>query len=114
MRIGLITGGGDCAGLNAAIRAVVKHGHRTGHSIIGFRNGWKGAAEGAVVPLSRSDVRNVLPLGGTMLGTARFHPHREAGGIAAVHATLEQERVEALICIGGEGRRVRGAGDRDP
>ncbi|MGC0142805.1 MULTISPECIES: 6-phosphofructokinase [unclassified Pseudactinotalea] len=103
MRIGLITGGGDCAGLNAAIRAVVKHGTGSGHSIVGFRNGWKGVAEGDVLHLSRSDVRNVLPLGGTMLGTARFHPHREEGGVEAVHATLEQERVEALICIGGDG-----------
>lgn len=103
MRIGLITGGGDCAGLNAAIRAVVKHGHRSGHSIIGFRNGWKGVAQGDVATLTRSDVRNVLPLGGTMLGTARFHPHREDGGMAAVRATMEQEGVDAMVCIGGDG-----------
>src|SRR5699024_408726 len=103
MRIGLITGGGDCAGLNAAIRAVVKHGHRSGHSIVGFRNGWKGVAEGDVMALTRSDVRNVMALGGTMLGTARYHPHRQDGGMAAVHATVEQEGIEAMICIGGDG-----------
>src|SRR5690625_836990 len=103
MRIGLITGGGDCAGLNAAIRAVVKHGHRNGHSIVGFRNGWRGVAEGDVVPLTRPDVRNVLTVGGTMLGAARLHPHRHDGGIEAVDATVEQERIGALVCMCGDG-----------
>jgi ATP-dependent phosphofructokinase / diphosphate-dependent phosphofructokinase len=104
LRIGLLTGGGDCPGLNAAIRAVYKHGVGTlGHTIIGFRNGWRGVAEGDVVPLSRQDIRNVLPLGGTMLGTARFHPHRQPGGLEAVQATLTAERIDAVICIGGDG-----------
>lgn len=104
MRIGLLTGGGDVPGLNAVIRAVVKHGTSTyGHTIVGFRNGWKGVVDGDVQDLSRSDVRNVLPRGGTMLGTARFHPHRSEGGLEAVKATLEAERIEALICIGGDG-----------
>jgi 6-phosphofructokinase 1 len=104
MRIGLLTGGGDCPGLNAAIRAVVKHGVvEYGHSIVGFRNGWKGLADGDVQPLGRSDIRNVLPLGGTMLGTARFHPHEADGGVDAVLATLDAERIDTLICIGGDG-----------
>ncbi len=104
MRIGLLTGGGDCPGLNAAIRAVVKHGiGEYGHSIIGFRNGWKGVAEGDIQPLTRNDIRGVLDTGGTLLGTARFHPHREDGGLDAVRTTLENERIEALICIGGDG-----------
>ncbi|MBX9244063.1 6-phosphofructokinase [Actinotalea ferrariae] len=104
MRVGLLTGGGDCPGLNAAIRAVVKHGEGTyGHSIIGFRNGWKGVVDGDVLPLGRAHIRNVLPTGGTLLGTARFHPHADDGGIDAVLATLEAERIEALICIGGDG-----------
>lgn len=104
MRVGLLTGGGDCPGLNAAIRAVVKHGEGTyGHSIIGFRNGWKGVVDGDVMPLGRPHIRNVLPMGGTLLGTARFHPDEENGGIDAVLATLEAERIEALICIGGDG-----------
>ena len=104
MRVGLLTGGGDCPGLNAAIRAVVKHGEGTyGHSIIGFRNGWKGVVDGDVFPLGRTHIRNVLPLGGTLLGTARFHPHEDNGGLEAVLATLEAERIEALICIGGDG-----------
>ncbi|WP_413449957.1 ATP-dependent 6-phosphofructokinase [Georgenia phoenicis] len=104
MRIGLLTGGGDCPGLNAAIRAVVKHGlGEYGHSIIGFRNGWKGVAEGDVMPLTREDIRGVLDTGGTLLGTARYHPHSADGGLDAVRATLEAERIEALICIGGDG-----------
>ena len=104
MRVGLLTGGGDCPGLNAAIRAVVKHGEGTyGHSLIGFRNGWKGVVDGDVLPLGRQHIRNVLPLGGTLLGTARYHPDEQNGGIDAVIATLEAERIEALICIGGDG-----------
>ena len=78
MRVGLLTGGGDVPGLNAAIRAVVKHGEgQYGHSIIGFRNGWKGVVDGLSIPLTRSHIRNVLPVGGTLLGTARFHPHNQ-------------------------------------
>ena len=104
MRVGLLTGGGDVPGLNAAIRAVVKRGEgEYGHSIIGFRNGWKGVVDGASEPMTRQHIRNVLPVGGTLLGTARYHPHRSDGGMDAVLATLEAERIEALICIGGDG-----------
>ncbi|WP_277210487.1 6-phosphofructokinase [Isoptericola croceus] len=104
MRVGLLTGGGDVPGLNAAVRAVVKRGEgEHGHTIVGFRNGWRGLADGDVMPLTRQHIRNVLPTGGTMLGTARYHPHADDGGMEAVLATLEAERVEALICIGGDG-----------
>lgn len=104
MRVGLLTGGGDVPGLNAAIRAVVKRGEgEHGHSIIGFRNGWKGVVDGDVVPLTRQHIRNVLPVGGTLLGTARYHPHAADGGLDAALATLEAERIEAVICIGGDG-----------
>jgi 6-phosphofructokinase 1 len=74
-----------------------------GHSVVGFRNGWKGVVEGQIIPLTREDVRGILPRGGTMLGTARFHPHKHDGGLEAVLSTLEAERVEALVCIGGDG-----------
>ena len=104
MRIGLLTGGGDVPGLNAAIRAVVKRGEgKHGHQVIGFRNGWKGVADGDVQQLSRQDIRNTLSTGGTMLGTARWHPHRNEGGIEAVLTTLEAEGIDAVICIGGDG-----------
>jgi len=104
VRIGLLTGGGDCPGLNAAIRAVVKHGMGTyGHTIMGFRNGWRGVVDGDVRELGRQDIRNVLPVGGTLLGTDRYHPHRNSGGMEAVLATLEAERIDAVICIGGDG-----------
>ncbi|MCL1871259.1 MAG: 6-phosphofructokinase [Promicromonosporaceae bacterium] len=104
MRVGLLTGGGDVPGLNAAIRAVVKRGEgEYGHSIVGFRNGWRGLAEGDVMPLGRQQIRNVLPIGGTLLGTARYHPHSADGGMDAVLTTLEAERIEALIVVGGDG-----------
>nr|WP_210737203.1 ATP-dependent 6-phosphofructokinase [Cellulomonas hominis] len=100
----MLTGGGDVPGLNAAIRAVVKRGEgEYGHSIIGFRNGWRGVVDGDIVPLTRNHIRNVLPSGGTLLGTARYHPHASNGGMDGVLATLEAERIEALICIGGDG-----------
>jgi len=104
VRVGVLTGGGDVPGLNAAIRAVVKRGEgEHGHSIIGFRNGWKGVADGDVQPLGRDQIRNSLATGGTLLGTARYHPHRNEGGMEAVLTTLEAERIDALICIGGDG-----------
>lgn len=104
MRIGLLTGGGDVPGLNAVIRAVVKHAMGSyGHTIVGFRGGWRGVAEGNIVQLGRQDIRNVLPVGGTLLGTDRYHPHRHEGGLEAVQATLEAERIDAVICVGGDG-----------
>ena len=104
MRVGLLTGGGDVPGLNAAIRAVVKRGEgEYGHTIIGFRNGWRGVVDGFSVPLTRQHIRNQLAVGGTLLGTARYHPHASDGGLDAVLSTLESERIEALICIGGDG-----------
>jgi 6-phosphofructokinase 1 len=103
VRIGLLTGGGDCPGLNALIRAVVKQGSYHGHTLVGFRHGWRGVVDGDLFPLTRDHVRGVLPLGGTMLGTARFHPHEDNGGIDAVLDTLKHEHIEALICVGGDG-----------
>lgn len=104
MRIGILTGGGDCPGLNAAIRAVVKRGtSEHGHSIIGFRDGWKGFLDGDSIPLDRNDVRGTLVQGGTMLGTARCHPHEEPGGLERVQETVEAEKLDAIICIGGDG-----------
>lgn len=104
LRVGVLTAGGDCPGLNAALRAIVKRaeeGH--GHTVVGFRRGWRGVAEGDLLDLTREHVRNVLPLGGTLLGTSRYHPGDEDGGIDKVLHTLSAERIGALICIGGDG-----------
>lgn len=104
MHIGLLTGGGDCPGLNAAIRAIVKRGiAEHGVSIVGFNNGWRGVIDGDAHPLTREDVSGILIDGGTMLGTARCHPHKVEGGIEAVLETAQNENLDALICIGGDG-----------
>jgi len=104
MRIGILTGGGDCPGLNAAIRAVVKRGtSEHGCFIVGFRNGWQGVIDGDVTYLDRDDVSGILVEGGTMLGTARCHPHKVEGGIEAVQETVKNEKLDGIICIGGDG-----------
>ncbi len=104
MRIGILTGGGDCPGLNAAIRAVVKRGSaQHGCSIVGFMNGWQGVIDGDAKPLTRDDVSGKLVEGGTMLGTARCHPHKVKGGLEAVQDTVNNEKLDGLICIGGDG-----------
>jgi len=104
MRVGILTGGGDCPGLNAAIRAVVKRGTAEhGCSIVGFRNGWQGVIDGDARPLTRDDVSGILVDGGTILGTARCHPHKVDGGMDAVKETFANENLDAIICIGGDG-----------
>ncbi|MEY2532140.1 MAG: ATP-dependent phosphofructokinase / diphosphate-dependent phosphofructokinase, partial [bacterium] len=104
MRIGILTGGGDCPGLNAVIRAVVRAGvNRHGHQIIGFRYGWAGVLEDNTVELTPESTAGILHRGGTILGTSRTNPYAEgAGGTALVRATLERHGIDALIPIGGE------------
>jgi 6-phosphofructokinase 1 len=103
MRIGVMTGGGDCPGLNAAIRAVVRTADAAGDEIIGFHHGWLGLAQGDASPLTPADTKGLLQSGGTILRTARYHPDEHEGGVPAVLATLERERLDALIVIGGDG-----------
>jgi 6-phosphofructokinase 1 len=103
MRIGLLTGGGDCAGLNAAIRAVVRSGSSFGDEFVGFHHGWRGVVEDESSTLTTADTRGILPNGGTILRTAGFHPHEHEGGVAAVVQTVERHRLDALIVIGGDG-----------
>ena len=82
MRIGVLTGGGDCPGLNAVIRAVVRKGvGMYGHEFIGFRDGWKGPLEGLTMPLGVPQVRGILPRGGTILGSSRTNPFKVDGGV---------------------------------
>ncbi len=103
MRIGILTGGGDCPGLNAVIRAIVRKGVTVhGHTIVGFRHGWRGVIEGDVVDMDLDAARGLLPRGGTVLGSSRTNPYSTDGGVDAVHATLVAERIDALIAIGGE------------
>jgi ATP-dependent phosphofructokinase / diphosphate-dependent phosphofructokinase len=102
MRIGILTGGGDAPGLNAAIRAVARRAFQLGHQVSGIKNGWAGALNGDLSDLSPADVRGILPLGGTILGTSRTNPLKEADGIARVGATLERFGVDGLVAIGGD------------
>jgi 6-phosphofructokinase 1 len=103
MRIGMLTGGGDCPGLNAVIRAVVRKGEgQYGHTIVGYRHGWRGVLDGQSMELSENSVRGLLPRGGTILGTSRTNPFHTDNGPQRVLSTLKRDRIDALIAIGGE------------
>jgi len=103
MRIGVLTGGGDCPGLNAVIRAVVRKGVATyGHEFVGFRDGWRGPIEGETSPLGIPEVRGILPRGGTILGSSRTNPFKIDGAVARITENLRSLEVDALIAIGGE------------
>jgi phosphofructokinase-like protein len=102
MRIGVLTGGGDCPGLNAVIRAIVRKGvEGLGHEFVGYRDGWHGPLHGESRPLGVPEVRGILPRGGTILGSSRTNPLSEDGA-ERILANLESERVDGLIAIGGE------------
>jgi len=102
MRIGILTGGGDCPGLNAVIRAVVRKSVTHGDEVVGFRDGWRGVLEADTVPMDLRAVRGILPRGGTVLGTSRTNPYAVEGGADRVMTTLERLGIDALIPIGGE------------
>jgi 6-phosphofructokinase 1 len=103
MRIGVLTGGGDCPGLNAVIRGVVRKGVGTyGHEFVGFRDGWRGPLEALTMPLGVPEVRGILPRGGTILGSSRTNPIKVDGGVERIRKNLSELGVDALIAIGGE------------
>jgi ATP-dependent phosphofructokinase / diphosphate-dependent phosphofructokinase len=102
VRIGILTGGGDCPGLNAVIRAVVRRSTDREHEMVAVREGWKGLVEGIFAPLGRREVSGILPRGGTILGTTRTNPYKVEGGVEAVLRTFAGEGLEALVAIGGE------------
>lgn len=102
-RLGILTSGGDCPGLNAVIRGAVLSGViRHGYDFVGFRDGWRGVLDRDMVPLPRHAVRGIARLGGTLLGTSRTNPLKD-GGVAAVLQSLQELEVDGLIAIGGEG-----------
>jgi 6-phosphofructokinase 1 len=103
MKVAMLTGGGDCPGLNAVMRAVARKGEKIyGDQIVGLRDGWRGAIEGDLVELSVQSFRGTLPRGGTILGSSRTNPYKEDGGPEAVKATLADNGIDALVAIGGE------------
>ena len=103
MRIGVLTGGGDCPGLNAVIRAVVRKGvGNYGHEFVGYRDGWRGPLEGDGGPLSVPEVRGILPRGGTILGSSRTNPFAVEDGVKRIASNLAAAGVDGLIAIGGE------------
>src|SRR3954453_22934124 len=103
MRIGVLTGGGDCPGLNAVIRAIVRKGTEGyGHEFVGFRDGWRGPLEGDTMPLDVGTTRGILPRGGTILGSSRTNPLKVEGGVDRIGGTMRALSVGGLIAICGE------------
>lgn len=103
MKIALLTGGGDCPGLNAAIRAVVRRATSLGHSVYGIREGWKGFLEGKADLLTLEKTLGILLLGGTILGSSRVNPMNVPGGVERCLRFFKRKKFDALIFIGGEG-----------
>ncbi len=103
MRIGVLTGGGDCPGLNAVIRAVVRKGVKEyGYEFVGFRDGWRGPLEGLTMELNLQTTRGILPRGGTILGSSRTNPFKIENGVERIKENLEKLGIDALVAIGGE------------
>ena len=101
-RFGVLTGGGDCPGLNAVIRAIVRRGNQSGHEFFGYRYGWAGVLAGDGAELTAEATRGILHRGGTILGTSRTNPYKEENGLERVQASLAQHNLDGLIPIGGE------------
>ncbi len=103
MRVGVLTGGGDCPGLNAVIRAVVRKGAgEYGYDFLGFRDGWRGPLENVTSELGIPQVRGILPRGGTILGSSRTNPFKVENGVQRITDNLTANGVDALVAIGGE------------
>ena len=103
MRIGVLTGGGDCPGLNAVLRAIVTANASYGSQVIGFRDGWRGLLDNQHVPLDPARVDGIITRGGTILGSARVNPEQLRGGLSVIDQVLHSHGVDVLIPIGGEG-----------
>ena len=101
-QLGLLTGGGDCPGLNPVIRAVTRRAIQADLTVIGIRNGWKGLIEGDTISLNLQSVSGILPKGGTILGTSRTNPYKKPEDLARLHQTIKRLGLDALIAVGGE------------
>ncbi|MCX5700116.1 MAG: ATP-dependent 6-phosphofructokinase [Candidatus Omnitrophica bacterium] len=101
-RIGILTGGGDCPGLNPVIRAVVRKALLDGYEIVGIKNGWKGLVENDTLPLDMDAVSGILPKGGTILGTSRTNPYKKEGDLQKVKDNFKKMNLCALVAVGGE------------
>jgi phosphofructokinase-like protein len=102
MKIGVLTAGGDCPGLNAVIRAVTRRCLKGGHEVVGLRRGYFGLAERSYISLDMRAVSGILPLGGTIVSTSSFDPFREPDGVEKVKATVREDTFDAVVAIGGE------------
>jgi 6-phosphofructokinase 1 len=102
VRVGVLTGGGDCPGLNAVIRAVTRRVLERGGEVVGVREGWLGLVESRFEPLGPREISGILPRGGTILGTSRTNPHKLDGGVDQVLAHAREAGLTALVAIGGE------------
>jgi phosphofructokinase-like protein len=101
-RVGVLTGGGDCPGLNAVIRAVTRRCLTRGHEVVGVRDGWRGLVDGRFMELGPREISGILPRGGTILGTTRTNPYKTDDGVEQVLANFESAGLTALVAIGGE------------
>jgi 6-phosphofructokinase 1 len=102
VRAGVLTGGGDCPGLNAVIRAATRRLLEADWEVVGIREGWKGLVDGLTEPLGPREISGILPRGGTIIGTSRTNPYKLDGGVEKVLATIQSEQLDALVAIGGE------------
>ena len=103
MRIGVLTGGGDCPGLNAAIRAIVRCASDDAVAVLGIHNGFRGLVENDVIELTRASVIGILPRGGTILGTSRFNPLKDEACTKLLKENFKMHGLDALVVVGGEG-----------
>jgi 6-phosphofructokinase 1 len=101
-KLGILTGGGDCPGLNAVIRAVARRSLQRDYEVVGVRDGWRGLVDGRFEPLGPREISGLLPRGGTILGTTRTNPYKLDGGVELVRANFERAGLDALVAIGGE------------
>jgi ATP-dependent phosphofructokinase / diphosphate-dependent phosphofructokinase len=101
-KLGILTGGGDCPGLNAVIRAVARRSFTRGYDVLGVRDGWRGLVEDVLEPLGPREISGLLPRGGTILGTTRTNPYKLDGGVERVRETFARAELDALVAVGGE------------